>query len=267
MGLQAHVNASGFPLQIAIGNAVNSQTDTHGFSVLYSEHAWKSPDSNSSGFADLVISSSGEVMNFVIECKRVLDSQWSFLIEGEELKNRRHAKAFVFRQNGVNTRRFEWLDLTLDPGSPESGFCVMPGAEGNKRQLIERIAAELVEATEGIANEEKALSLRDRDTTRIYFPVLITTAKLFACLYTQGDISLATGTIANAKFEEVPFVRFRKQVSPTYQVPEVYALFGRRELSRAKENTIFVVNSERFNEFLCEFNLDSDGTNRRYLNG
>lgn len=265
MGLQAHVNASGFPLQIAVENAINAQTHSHGFSVLYREHAWQSPDGNSSGFADLVIAFSGEVINLVIECKRVLNSEWAFLIEGEELKNRRHAKGFVFQQKGEITKRFEWLDLTLDPGSPESGFCVMPGADGNKRQLIERIAAELVEATEGIANEEKALTLKDRETTRLYFPVLITTAKLFACLYSQESISLATGTLANSKLEEVPFVRFRKQVSPSYQAPSVYATFNRRELSRAKENTIFVVNSERINEFLHEFDIDSEGSNRNYL--
>src|SRR5690606_17953157 len=113
--------------------------------------------------------------------------------------------------------------LTLDPASPESAFCVIPGVDGNRRPLIERAASELVEATEGIANEERALSLGDRETLRIYFPVLVTTAKLFACLYRQESISLATGTIADAKFEEVPFVRFRKQVSPAYKVPSVYA--------------------------------------------
>ena len=75
MGLQGHVDASGYPLQIAVGNAVNAQSNTHGFSVLYSEHAWRSVDGNAQGFADLVISSYGEVTNFVVECKRVLNSE------------------------------------------------------------------------------------------------------------------------------------------------------------------------------------------------
>jgi hypothetical protein len=266
MSLEGHVNASGYPLQIAIENAIVAQTNSHGFSVLYREHAWRSESGKSEGFADLVLAYEGEVIHFVVECKRVLDSDWTFLIEREAQLQRRHAKAFVFREDGEK-RRFEWLDLTLDPRSPESAFCAIPGASGGGRPIIERSAAELVEATEAIATEAREFALRDRSNLQIYFPLLVTTARLQACTYRPEDISLATGKVANAKFNEVPFVRFRKQLSPTQIIPPVYATFGRKELAKAKEHTIFVVNSERIGEFLSAFSLDSDGTNRRYLLG
>ena len=49
------VNSSGFPLQIGIKHFVEKTSDGHGWKVLYKEHSWRNPNSDNSGFIDLVL--------------------------------------------------------------------------------------------------------------------------------------------------------------------------------------------------------------------
>ncbi len=48
---------------------------------------------------------------------------------------------------------------------------------------------------------------------RTYINVIATTAKLEVCKFDPSKIDLETGTIAEAECEEVPYIRFRKQLS------------------------------------------------------
>ena len=162
-------------------------------------------------------------------------------------------------------KRFEWLDLTLEPSTPQSQFCVVPGTDNRSQSLIERASAELVSATEALALEDNSLTLNDRDDLKIYFNVIVTTAKLQVCRFDPAAISLVDGTIADAEFEEVPYVRFRKQLNPVYEIPEVYAVAGSIDVARVKENTVFVVNSEYISNFLEDFEIDDGHANSRYL--
>jgi hypothetical protein len=116
-----------------------------------------------------------------------------------------------------------------------------------------------------LALEDKLLSLDDRHDLKIYFTVIVTTAQLQICRFDPASISLADGTISDAEFEIVPFVRFRKQLNPIYEIPAIYATTGSIDVARAKENTVFVVNSECFSNFLKEFEIDSGHTNSFYL--
>lgn len=264
--MKGHVNASGFPLQIGIKSLVNETTAQHGWKTIFSEHQWKNSNDGSYGFIDLVIEDQHGISVMIVEAKRVLDTSWIFLIEGESINNRRHAKSFIFGAADGETKRFDWFDLTLNPATPESEYCVIPGGDQRSKSLIERTASDLVSSTEGFALEEKALSSREWKL-RAYFNVIVTTAKLQVCLINPKLVSIADGTIQDASFTEVPYLRFRKQLISHFQIPDAqrFPRGGSIDIARAKESTVFVVNSLHVEEFLTQFELDS-GTINRCLN-
>jgi hypothetical protein len=247
------VNQSGFPLQIGVESLVQRTKDQHGWKVLFTEHSWKNELDNDSGFVDIVIENQYGTVVLVLECKRVLDSSWIFLIPGQNVSSRRHAKAWI-SFNTDSTTYFDWADLAADPRSPQSQYCVIPGQDPKSKPMLERVAAELVSATEAIAFEEKRYKPQTKGLVRMYFSVIITTAKLRVSTIDPEKISLADGKIADAQFKEVPFVRFRKQLSTR---PRSSAL-DIRGAAREKEHTVFVVNSESILDFLSAFDVDSD---------
>lgn len=266
--MKGHVNASGFPLQIGIKSLVNETTNQHGWKTIFTEHAWKNPSDGNSGFIDLVLENRHRTSVMVVEAKRVLDTSWIFLIEDESIRNRRHAKAFVFGSSNGEVKRFGWFDLTLDPATPESEYCVIPGGDQRSKSLIERTASDLVSSTEGFALEERELSPLDSWRLRVYFNVIVTTAKLQVCLIRPKSVSIGDGTIQDASFVEVPYLRFRKQLISHFQIPDVqrFPRGGSIDIARAKESTVFVVNSLNVEKFLSEFEIDNGFTNNRCLN-
>lgn len=264
--MKGHVNASGFPLQIGIKNLVNETTNQHGWKTIFTEHAWNNPSDGNSGFIDLVLENQHGTSVMIVEAKRVLDTSWIFLIEGESINNRRHAKSFVFGASNGEVKRFDWFDLTLDPATPESEYCVIPGGDQRSKSLIERTASDLVSSTEGFALEEKALSSKDNWRLRTYFNVIITTAKLQVCLIKPKSISIKDGTIQDATFTEVPYLRFRKQLLPHFKIPALSPELGNRNIALAKESTVFVVNSLSVEKFLSSFEIDNRFTSNQCLN-
>lgn len=263
--MENHVNASGFPLQIAIQRVVDEFQHMHGFKTLFSEHSWKNEATGESGFIDLVVSNHSKFLHLIIECKRVRDTSWIFMRDVRSPKTSRDSKSFIFRRAAGEIGRFGWVDLTTYPLTPESVYCVIPGTDSRSKSLIERAAAELVSSTEAFANECRYLSLDDRDVSKIFFNVIVTTAKLSVCEYDPSSISLEDGSLRDSTFTEVPYIRFRKQLSPLYQISEIYKVAGDSDVARAKENTVFVVNALHFNNFLKEIDLDGSGLNAQYL--
>lgn len=265
--MKGHVNASGFPLQIGIKNLINETTAQHGWKTIFTEHAWNNPSDGNSGFIDLVLQNQYGTSVMIVEAKRVLDTSWIFLIEGESIKTRRHAKSFVFGASNGEVKRFDWFDLTLNPATPESEYCVIPGGDQRSKSLIERAASDLVSSTEGFALEEKALSPSNNWRLRTYFNVIVTTAKLQVCLIQPKSISIGDGTIQDASFTEVPYLRFRKQLLPHFKVSDLTPELGNQNIASAKESTVFVVNSLSIEKFLSEFEIDSPaGFSNRCLN-
>lgn len=166
------VNSSGFPLQIGIEHLVNKTTDKHGWKVLSREHSWKNTHANSSGFIDLVLINRYGTSVMVIECKRVLKSNWIFLVPSETVKDRRPIKTWITRINQSKTTHFNWIDVTGEPSTVESEFCVVLGQDAKSKPMLERVAGELVEATEGFAYEEYSFIGNQVDELRIYFNVI-----------------------------------------------------------------------------------------------
>jgi hypothetical protein len=257
------VNQSGFPLQIGLAHAVDASTSDHGWKVLYQEHAWQDKDSAEFGFIDLVLENRYQTVLLNVECKRPQDAIWQFLLPSPYDKQVRSCKFWASYATRGQHVHFDWLDLSLDPSSYESGFCVVAGQDAKARPMLERVAATVVASTEALAKEEGPFV--DVEKLRAYISVIATTAKLEVCKFDPDNIDLRTGTIKEAQYEAVPFIRFRKQLSskrfakdPAY-VPRGFTW---DQMARAKENTVLVVEASEFLAFLPQLELDRSISHR-----
>jgi hypothetical protein len=122
---------------------------------------------------------------------------------------------------------------------------------------LDRTAAELIKATEALALEEKGLiENRGKEFTfiGIYIPVLVTTAELAVALFNPKDVSLKDGSLPDCTvFENVPFIRFRKSLTNKLSPSRPQTL---KEVYSASERSIFIVNSEFFQAFLQNWELE-----------
>jgi len=252
--LKEIVNRSGFPLQIGLVHHVQSTTNIHGWQVLYQEHSWRNKQEATDGFIDIVLANNNASIILVIECKRVLDSSWIFLLPNKDRGGRRHAKAWVSRYDGSSFKYFDWKDVTLEPTTPESAYCVVPGQDAKSKPMLERVAAEVIFATEALASEDQSFVVSRGDSERIYFNVIVTTAALKLCYMDPNNVSIENGTMTDSEISDGTYVRFRKQMST--KILKWPPAISTNYLVNAKENTVFVVNLEHFIDFLSKFEVD-----------
>lgn len=245
------VNRSGFPLQIGLEHLVKNQCSEL-WKTIYSEHSWKNPFDSSSGFIDLILEDVNRTTVLIVEAKKVVDTTWIFLVSQEPQMNRKHVKTWITYMSDSYS---DYLDIKTDPSTVESKFCVVDGQDSKSRPMLERLASEAVSSTEGFANEEKTL-LKSYDL-RMYFSVIVTTAILKVCKTNPDDISISTGQLKAVELNEVPYLRFRKQLNYNITSKYNYSEIDYREVARQKENTVFIVNSDHFLDFLKEFEVDS----------
>lgn len=235
------VNSSGFPLQLAIQNEI--ETELRGWSILSREHPWRHDESGANGFIDLIVKKNS--CRLVIECKRVRDVSWTFLCPNNSNLNRSHAKAWMTKVSGGEDNNFLWHDLEVNPISPETEFCAILGQD-NKKTLLESIGSELSMATEALASEEYYLykGMNEPNFLLFYFPVIVTTAELHVCKFNPENISLDNGEIINPDFETVPLVRFRKSLSNN-SYDRVRPAFYKniKDIAKDKERTVSVINA------------------------
>ena len=248
-------DSSGFPLQIRIANIVENH---HSWRVLLEEHPW-SIEGNLKGFLDLIIIGH-QVDAMVIECKRVKQAQWVFLLPETHPSMRSHAcLLFLLHDTGLKT--YKWLDRQPSPSSYESQFCAIPGQEQGRRNLLERTASELIEAVDAFAGQENFLKMKQGSSSpplrRIYIPVIVTTAELIISSFDPETISLKDGSLPpDANFQKVPFVRFRKSLTNKPPSPVSSSLpESSQEAHMMTERTVFIVNAEGFKSFLDEFEV------------
>jgi len=263
--LQAAVNRSGFPLQIKVAAVIGQTQEQHGWRVLHCEHAWRSQDGRESGFIDLVLSDRYGTSVLVVECKRALKTDWIFLQTADEPASRRHCKTWAIHFDPPIVHDHQWIDLNVDPPTPESGFCVctMEGQGSKTLPLLERIAADLTDSTAAFAWEQRPLADFSRSFTRVYASVVLTTARLKLCRFDVNHINLSDGTLRDAHFTDVPYVRFRKQLSTEVigAGHDVKDLRG-HTLSSAKESTVFVVQVDHLADFLADFEVSDESFKR-----
>ena len=123
--------------------------------------------------------------------------------------------------------------------------------------MLERIAANVASATEAVASEERFFQLHQPEALRMYFSVIVTTAKLKVCAFDPAQITITDGKLADADFHDVPYVRFRKQLSTRVGKLDGFVSSMRHSMASARERTVFVVNSDEFVSFLSEFEVDN----------
>jgi len=259
MDKNKHINLSGFPLQIGLANAIDSSKHVHGWSVLHQEHGWSHENTHESGFIDLVVENRHRTVVLNIECKRPQEATWQFLLPKPNDQQRTHCKFWVSYLSKKNIKYFDWLDLTIDPASYESEFCVVAGQDSKSRPMLERTAATVVTSTEALAQEEaNLLKMLPYEHLRVYINVIATTAKLEVCKFDPKDIDLVKGTIDTAEHEEVPYLRFRKQLSPHPKQPKTDGWSDEfKGFAEAKENTVLIVEASKLLAFLGKIELDN----------
>ena len=254
------VNRSGYPLQIALAHKVGSRKGVHGWRVLYKEHAWRNRADEMAGFIDLVFEHEEMQIVLVVECKRVKDGDWTFLPEDGDAQLRSFARGFRVKRDAPIDKAFSaWADQPLDPRCPQTAFCVMP--KDARDPTVDGLAAELVSATEALAEEETNAYLTKRGGAfrRLYFPVIVTTARLWVCSFDPAHIALDVGAIPPASLREsFHSVRYTKQLSTrTERIPPglPYGSEAAR-LASAKSRTAFIVVADQLDRFLCDFSVD-----------
>lgn len=256
------VNASGFPFQMAVADLVQRTRTQAQCSVLFTEHSWTDRTGQYCGFIDLVVASDVKPYIFIIECKRHAGS-WAFLkkSEGRNVGGRRHAKLFAHDVDRMKGRVCQsgWVDAPLDPDSIESSFCVVYRQDKDK-PMLERLGAELVQATECFAREDDFRVLETKHSECLYVPVIVTNVKLVVAEFAPEAVDVETGKLkdaADVNEYEVPFVRFRKQLS--FLKPDDDRKIFENNLYRldyAKERTVFVVQAKHLHDFLAKFEVD-----------
>jgi len=249
------VNQSGFPLQLGIDRYLTEHGESLGWSVLYREHGWRHSNGES-GFADLVLEDRYRTSVLVIECKRVLDSDWLFLEEAGKTNESLHTRIWI-NNTGRGKEHSGYYDLLARPESPVSMYCIVAGQDPKSRPLLERVAADTASATEAIAAEELPHMVAGKYGLRIYVSAIVTTARLTVSAVDPGTISLGTGEAPSIEHREVPWIRFRKQLSPELAVEPRDLDYSFADLSRAREKCVFVINSESLGDFLRRWDLIS----------
>ncbi|MBW7997294.1 MAG: hypothetical protein FVQ81_12130 [Candidatus Glassbacteria bacterium] len=260
--LQEIVNKSGFPLQIGLEAMINNSQGELGWEVFSSEHSWREIGGSNFGFIDLVLLNEANTAFMIVECKKVVDCSWIFLIpvKPNMLLERRHVKAMVPTIKDHKFKGFAWEDVTADPQSPESSYCVVHGQDPKARPMLERIASILVDSTEAFAIEYDHYGVDRSNMLKLFFSVIVTTAELKICKFDPYEISIADGAmLKETEFIDVPYLRFRKQLSP-YQVSGVEG--GAKDFLIAKENTVFIVNANKLSDFLERFELSESAATK-----
>lgn len=246
-------NASGFPLQIGVDNIVNKSSR---WTVLLEEHPWRSDGSGLEGFIDIVaINRLSELETMVIECKRVRQAAWVFLVPTVSPSLRSRATVFGSQLADSKWRHYGWEDWQAEPRTYQSEYCAIPGQEQGRKNLIERTAYELASSVEALANQERLMQqqMGAKSFSRVYIPVIVTTAQLFVASFEPTDVSLADGCLPkDLHCSEVPFIRYRKSLAFGAE-SESRSSNSIQELHAETERTIFVVNALKLQDFLDQY--------------
>jgi hypothetical protein len=260
------VNRSGFPFQLKVERDVEAahQVGMHKWSVASREHAWADAEGNT-GYIDIVLKHQEfSTFRLVLECKRVKSDdarqlQWLFLVEEAKADFADRASCFEVEADlGAKV----WDDVRVSPFSLESQFCVLQGDDGSRKgTLLEKLAQELLRATEGLAEEEikveesiRKSEARERGLhVRLFlFPMIVTNAKIAVCRFAPERVDLTQGVLHEADIFEVPMIRFRKSLVTDF--PEG-VFYGLDHANKARERTILIVNAEHLTEVLKDWQM------------
>lgn len=247
------LNASGYAFQLAIESAVRAASGRLEWRIVGREHPWGAADDL--GFADIVLTCGNLYM--VVECKRTRDAAWLFLMPDDKQLSRSHAKVAWVSTRPHRKALAGWGDVQIDPRSPESDFCAVRGQGEKDRPMLERVAAQVVAAADGLCVD--LISLHEQsEKSKVVIPVIVTNADLLVAQFDPAKMDLSAGEVADAHFSAVPHVRFRKTLGPSsadldYEPQEL------RDLAEGSVRTVFVVRADAFTKWLGELEISPNG--------
>jgi hypothetical protein len=246
------VNKSGFLFQTRVEKEIANERPG-GWEPIAHEHRWVDSFDGKEGYIDLILEKG--IQRLVIECKKSTDSKWIFLTPVNQSENS-DARLLWTYEGIVSTSAFreknsEWYNFKTSGKFLEALFCIVRGQGENDTPLLERLSSHLLRSVENLAKEEMEYERREEKNIHIYYPLILTNAKLLVCRYDSDDIDISTGQLAKGDFEEVPAIKFRKNLSSSVQSKGIQNL---KQANSGNERTVFIVNSNHIVEILK--NLD-----------
>ncbi len=245
------INASGFLFQLRVAHEIEQSAGQHGYRIAAREHRWINPVSGDDGFIYLVLENGR--LRLVVECKRVLDGTWVFLVPNTDRADTTRARAGWTHEGVDRSQLGGWHDFWVEPKSQEALFCQLRGQNERDKPMLERVAGTLLHAVEAIASEELGYGRSDntsRERIKFYVPVIVTNARLEMCRFSPSEVDINSGQLpdGHVTFQTVPFIRFRKPLTTTLnpRMPPQDLM----QANMAQERTVFVVNVAALPEFL-----------------
>ncbi len=129
----------------------------------------------------------------------------------------------------------------------------MRGQSDKDTPMLEKYASLITRATEALSIQEVESTSREVGRAIVYIPVIVTNAKLFICVVNPSFIGLENGKLESAEIVEIPFIRFRKNLSKLIQ-PRKYE-GDLQEENIENDRTVFVINSTKLTEYLKKNNI------------
>lgn len=259
LSFRKQVNASGFPFQIRVAHEVRTTYDTHKWIPVPGEHRWVNDLSGAEGFIDLILSKTAQPgltwWYIVIECKRVRGGSWVFLNTRSDQKAYDAHVLLTCRQHESVPPK--WIKADLTPASPVSFFCTVPGQADKDTPMLERVAGELLDSLESLAQEQLSVGPEPSpdypERRAVYIPVIVTNTELVVCYFEPTEVSLSEGILQNGSgnFDTVPFIRFQKSLSTRFTTGKIP--MNLKEVNKEDERTVFIVHALSLPDFLGSF--------------
>lgn len=246
------VNASGFLFQLRVEHEIEKTYKDHSWSVVAREHHWIDPESKADGYIDMVLEKG--IMKIVIECKRLREASWVFLIPEDSKEHVHRARLLWTDIKTEQPNLADWHDFQVAPSSSESAFCVVRGHSDKNKPMLERLCGVVLNSLESLADEESMLKSTPLGIHRVYLPLVVTSAELKMCCFNTVDVDIQKGQLPKSKFQTIPFIRFRKGL--TTKIPYGSPPLNLTEANYKKERTVFIVQATKLSEFLKKFTLN-----------
>jgi hypothetical protein len=247
--LRKLLDSSGFPFQKRVEAEVREKSTE--WEILTTEHPWTDPRTGNPSFIDIILHVGA--YRLIIECKRVQDGEWIFLVDPGEMAAIR-CGWIQHEPNKTDIRG--WWDAFSQPASSQGDTCIIRSQE-EKAPLLERIASTLVVACDTVAGEFVSCGNHGLATPFVLIPMIVTNARLYVTTLTSEDISLETGKSLNdPEFEEVEMVRFRKPL--TTSITQFDRPDSIEKMNENRERTVLVVNSGSLMNVLSKLRPEKD---------
>jgi hypothetical protein len=185
----------------------------------------------------------------------VRQTGWVFLIPKPSVSLSRQVTVWSSHRVDSKWMEYRWKNFGPYPPTYESEYCAIPGQESGRNTLIERTAYDLTDSIEALTEQEKQIQEKrsTNNFTRVYIPVVLTTAQLFVSEFDPAAISLTDGSLPeDTPFSPVSYLRFRKSLSTRAQASSTSSI---ETLYSESVRTIFVVNAENLPQFLHELRM------------